>query len=188
MWPQPRPPLRGWKVPYDGPVDDTFFIGPAGAAPQQVPLLMVLEKESPHVQFRHSGVMCDTFSQSTNLVGISIYDLGSFPQSTGFLCASCTTGTGNTLCCGEFGVEVLLVISQISKLLVDGRAAFPLSLLLLLLPWIRDNNNKLRCDCSTNNSALVMVGYQGCTILDPGRLIMSHELVVETSESQAELY
>ena len=103
----------------------------------------------------------------------AFYDLGSFPQSTGFLCASCTTGTGNTLCRGEFGVEVLLVISQISKLLVDGRAAFPLSLLLLLLPWIRDNNNKLRCDCSTNNSALVMVGYQGCTILDPGRLIMS---------------
>eukprot|EP00435_Cladocopium_sp_Y103_P054561 s421_g17.t2 len=28
------PPTRGWKVPYDGPVDDTFSIGPVGAAPQ----------------------------------------------------------------------------------------------------------------------------------------------------------
>ena len=23
-----RPPLRGWKVPYDGPVDESFVIGP----------------------------------------------------------------------------------------------------------------------------------------------------------------
>ena len=30
----PRPPTRGWKVPYDGPVDETFSIGPVGAAPQ----------------------------------------------------------------------------------------------------------------------------------------------------------
>eukprot|EP00434_Breviolum_minutum_P025280 symbB.v1.2.022334.t3/scaffold1974.1/size94090/10 len=29
------PPLHGWKVPYDGPVDDSFVIGPAGAAPPQ---------------------------------------------------------------------------------------------------------------------------------------------------------
>lgn len=28
------PPTRGWKVPYDGPVDETFSIGPVGAAPQ----------------------------------------------------------------------------------------------------------------------------------------------------------
>lgn len=31
------PPLHGWKVPYDGPVDDSFVIGPAGAAPPQLP-------------------------------------------------------------------------------------------------------------------------------------------------------
>lgn len=37
MCPEPRPPLHGWKVPYDGPVDDSFVIGPAGAAPPQLP-------------------------------------------------------------------------------------------------------------------------------------------------------
>lgn len=32
--PLPRPPLRGWKVPYDGPVDDSFSIGAAGPPAQ----------------------------------------------------------------------------------------------------------------------------------------------------------
>jgi len=31
----PRPPTRGWKVPYDGSVDETFSISPVDAAPQE---------------------------------------------------------------------------------------------------------------------------------------------------------
>lgn len=48
---EPRPPLRGWKVPYDGPVDDSFVIGAASTA-----LVPSIQNPVPVTQVRGGGV------------------------------------------------------------------------------------------------------------------------------------
>ena len=56
------PPQTGWKVPYDGPVDASFVIQPAGAAaPAQSQQQQVIERTSGFV--RSASAVLNSFTQ-----------------------------------------------------------------------------------------------------------------------------